>query len=76
MLAVKDNQLKLAESIRYLMRSNATHGSAGFANIPGWLSMTPVTEVSPRILRSRFQRLPAFSLITLAEVTTQPRQKL
>ncbi len=25
-----------SESIRYLMRSNATHGSAGFANIPGY----------------------------------------
>ena len=25
-----------SESLRYLMRSNATHGSAGFANIPGY----------------------------------------
>ncbi len=25
-----------SESIRYLMRANATHGSAGFANIPGY----------------------------------------
>jgi cell division protein FtsI (penicillin-binding protein 3) len=25
-----------SESIRYLMRSNATHGSAGFANVPGY----------------------------------------
>ena len=25
-----------SESMRYLMRSNATHGSAGFANIPGY----------------------------------------
>ena len=25
-----------SESMRYLMRSNATHGSAGFANIDGY----------------------------------------
>ena len=25
-----------SESMRYLMRSNATHGSASFANIPGY----------------------------------------
>jgi len=25
-----------SESMRYLMRSNATHGSAGFANVPGY----------------------------------------
>jgi hypothetical protein len=47
----------------------------------GMLSEMPAiiarrTSVPPRMLRSRFQRPPAFPLITLADVMAQPQQNL
>jgi len=62
-----------SESLRYLMRSNATHGSAGFANVPGYY-VGGKTGTADKIIHGRYSQNRVFT--TFMAITPANKPKL
>jgi cell division protein FtsI (penicillin-binding protein 3) len=61
-----------SESIRYLMRSNATHGSAGFANIPGYY-VGGKTGTADKIVHGRYDHDKVFTTFMAITPSDKPK---
>jgi len=62
-----------SESLRYLMRSNATHGSASFANVPGYY-VGGKTGTADKIIHGRYSQNKVFT--TFMAITPADKPKL
>jgi cell division protein FtsI (penicillin-binding protein 3) len=61
-----------SESMRYLMRSNATHGSAGFANIPGYY-VGGKTGTADKIVNGRYSQDKVFTTFMAIAPSDKPK---
>jgi cell division protein FtsI (penicillin-binding protein 3) len=61
-----------SESMRYLMRSNATHGSAGFANIPGYY-VGGKTGTADKIINGRYSHDKVFTTFMAIAPADKPK---
>jgi cell division protein FtsI (penicillin-binding protein 3) len=61
-----------SESMRYLMRSNATHGSAGFANIPGYY-VGGKTGTADKIINGRYSQDKVFTTFMAIAPADKPK---
>jgi cell division protein FtsI (penicillin-binding protein 3) len=61
-----------SESMRYLMRSNATHGSAGFANIPGYY-VGGKTGTADKIVNGRYSQDKVFTTFMAIAPADKPK---
>ena len=61
-----------SESMRYLMRSNATHGSAGFANIPGYY-VGGKTGTADKIVNGRYSQDKVFTTFMAIAPANKPK---
>ena len=62
-----------SESLRYLMRSNATHGSASFANVPGYY-VGGKTGTADKIIHGHYSQNKVFN--TFMAITPADKPKL
>jgi cell division protein FtsI (penicillin-binding protein 3) len=61
-----------SESMRYLMRSNATHGSAGFANIPGYY-VGGKTGTADKIVNGHYSQDKVFTTFMAVAPADKPK---
>ena len=61
-----------SESMRYLMRSNATHGSAGFANIPGYY-VGGKTGTADKIVNGHYSQDKVFTTFMAITPSDKPK---
>jgi cell division protein FtsI (penicillin-binding protein 3) len=61
-----------SESMRYLMRANATHGSASFANIPGYY-VGGKTGTADKIIHGRYSQDRVFTTFMAITPADKPR---
>jgi cell division protein FtsI (penicillin-binding protein 3) len=61
-----------SESIRYLMRSNATHGSAGLANIPGYY-VGGKTGTADKIVHGHYSQDKVFTTFMAMTPADKPK---
>ena len=61
-----------SESMRYLMRSNATHGSASFANIPGYY-VGGKTGTADKIFHGHYSKDKVFTTFMAAVPADKPK---
>ncbi len=61
-----------SESMRYLMRSNATHGSASFANIPGYY-VGGKTGTADKIIHGRYSQNRVFNTFMAITPADKPK---
>ncbi len=61
-----------SESLRYLMRSNATHGSASFANIPGYY-VGGKTGTADKIIHGRYSENKVFTTFMAIVPADKPK---
>lgn len=61
-----------SESMRYLMRANATHGSAGFANIPGYY-VGGKTGTADKIVNGRYSQDKVFTTFMAIAPSDKPK---
>jgi cell division protein FtsI (penicillin-binding protein 3) len=61
-----------SESMRYLMRANATHGSAGFANIPGYY-VGGKTGTADKIVHGHYSQDKVFTTFMAAVPADKPK---
>jgi cell division protein FtsI (penicillin-binding protein 3) len=61
-----------SESLRYLMRSNATHGSARFANIPGYY-VGGKTGTADKIVHGRYSQDKVFTTFMAITPSDKPK---
>ena len=61
-----------SESIRYLMRANATHGSAGFANIPGYY-VGGKTGTADKIVHGHYSQDKVFTTFMAVTPANKPK---
>ena len=61
-----------SESMRYLMRANATHGSAGFANIPGYY-VGGKTGTADKIINGRYSQDKVFTTFMAIAPADKPK---
>ena len=61
-----------SESMRYLMRSNATHGSARFANIPGYY-VGGKTGTADKIIHGRYSQNKVFTTFMAITPADKPK---
>ena len=61
-----------SESMRYLMRSNATHGSAGFANIPGYY-VGGKTGTADKIIHGHYSQDKVFTTFMAITPADKPK---
>jgi len=61
-----------SESMRYLMRSNATHGSAGFANIPGYY-VGGKTGTADKIFHGHYSKDKVFATFMAITPADKPK---
>jgi cell division protein FtsI (penicillin-binding protein 3) len=61
-----------SESMRYLMRSNATHGSAGFANIPGYY-VGGKTGTADKIVNGHYSQDKVFTTFMAIAPANKPK---
>jgi cell division protein FtsI (penicillin-binding protein 3) len=61
-----------SESMRYLMRANATHGSAGFANIPGYY-VGGKTGTADKIVHGHYSQDRVFTTFMAAVPADKPK---
>jgi cell division protein FtsI (penicillin-binding protein 3) len=61
-----------SESIRYLMRSNATHGSAGLANIPGYY-VGGKTGTADKIVHGHYSQDKVFTTFMAITPADKPK---
>jgi cell division protein FtsI (penicillin-binding protein 3) len=61
-----------SESMRYLMRSNATHGSAGFANVPGYY-VGGKTGTADKIVNGRYSQDRVFTTFMAVAPADKPK---
>ncbi|RBP16749.1 cell division protein FtsI (penicillin-binding protein 3) [Roseiarcus fermentans] len=61
-----------SESMRYLMRSNATHGSAGFANIPGYY-VGGKTGTADKIIHGHYSQDKVFTTFMAVTPADKPK---
>ena len=61
-----------SESMRYLMRSNATHGSASFANIPGYY-VGGKTGTADKIIHGRYSQNKVFTTFMAITPADKPK---
>jgi len=61
-----------SESLRYLMRSNATHGSARFANIPGYY-VGGKTGTADKIVHGRYSQDRVFTTFMAITPSDKPK---
>ena len=61
-----------SESMRYLMRSNATHGSAGFANIDGYY-VGGKTGTADKIVHGHYSQDKVFTTFMAITPADKPK---
>ena len=61
-----------SESMRYLMRSNATHGSAGFANVPGYY-VGGKTGTADKIIHGHYSQDRVFTTFMAITPADKPK---
>jgi cell division protein FtsI (penicillin-binding protein 3) len=61
-----------SESMRYLMRSNATHGSAGFANVPGYY-VGGKTGTADKIVNGHYSQDKVFTTFMAITPSDKPK---
>ncbi len=61
-----------SESMRYLMRSNATHGSASFANIPGYY-VGGKTGTADKIIHGHYSQDKVFTTFMAITPADKPK---
>ena len=61
-----------SESMRYLMRSNATHGSASFANIPGYY-VGGKTGTADKIIHGHYSQNKVFTTFMAITPADKPK---
>jgi len=61
-----------SESMRYLMRSNATHGSASFANIPGYY-VGGKTGTADKIIHGHYSENKVFTTFMAITPADKPK---
>ena len=61
-----------SESMRYLMRSNATHGSASFANVPGYY-VGGKTGTADKIIHGRYSQDRVFTTFMAITPADKPK---
>ncbi len=61
-----------SESMRYLMRSNATHGSASFANVPGYY-VGGKTGTADKIIHGRYSQNRVFTTFMAITPANKPK---
>ncbi len=61
-----------SESLRYLMRSNATHGSARFANVPGYY-VGGKTGTADKIIHGRYSQNRVFTTFMAITPANKPK---
>ena len=61
-----------SESMRYLMRANATHGSAGFANIPGYY-VGGKTGTADKIVNGHYSQDKVFTTFMAIAPADKPK---
>src|SRR5271169_5441514 len=61
-----------SDSMRYLMRSNATHGSASFANIPGYY-VGGKTGTADKIIRGHYSQNKVFTTFMAITPADKPK---
>jgi len=61
-----------SESMRYLMRANATHGSAGLANIPGYY-VGGKTGTADKIFHGHYSQDKVFTTFMAATPIDKPK---
>jgi cell division protein FtsI (penicillin-binding protein 3) len=61
-----------SESMRYLMRSNATHGSASFANIPGYY-VGGKTGTADKIIHGHYSETKVFTTFMAITPADKPK---
>ncbi len=61
-----------SESMRYLMRANATHGSAGFANIPGYY-VGGKTGTADKIVHGHYSQDKVFTTFMAMTPADKPK---
>jgi cell division protein FtsI (penicillin-binding protein 3) len=61
-----------SESMRYLMRSNATHGSAGFANVPGYY-VGGKTGTADKIINGHYSQDKVFTTFMAVAPADKPK---
>jgi cell division protein FtsI (penicillin-binding protein 3) len=61
-----------SESMRYLMRSNATHGSAGFANVPGYY-VGGKTGTADKIVSGHYSQDKVFTTFMAVTPSDKPK---
>ena len=61
-----------SESMRYLMRANATHGSAGFANIPGYY-VGGKTGTADKIFHGHYSKDKVFATFMAITPADKPK---
>ena len=61
-----------SESMRYLMRSNATHGSASFANIPGYY-VGGKTGTADKIIHGHYSQNRVFNTFMAITPADKPK---
>jgi len=61
-----------SESMRYLMRSNATHGSAGFANVPGYY-VGGKTGTADKIIHGHYSQNKVFTTFMAITPADKPK---
>jgi len=61
-----------SESMRYLMRSNATHGSAGFANVPGYY-VGGKTGTADKIVNGHYSQDKVFTTFMAIAPSDKPK---
>jgi cell division protein FtsI (penicillin-binding protein 3) len=61
-----------SESMRYLMRSNATHGSAGFANVPGYY-VGGKTGTADKIIHGHYSENKVFTTFMAITPADKPK---
>ncbi len=64
-----------SESMRYLMRSNATHGSAGFANIPGYY-VGGKTGTADKIVHGHYSQDKVFTTFMAITPADKPKYSI
>jgi len=61
-----------SESMRYLMRSNATHGTAGYANIPGYY-VGGKTGTADRLVHGHYDHTSVFTTFMAITPADKPK---
>ena len=70
--AIGSSASRPSESMRYLMRSNATHGSASFANIPGYY-VGGKTGTADKIIHGHYSENKVFTTFMAITPADKPK---